>query len=260
MKKLVIAAVFVTFCETVMFAQAYKDGFYFAQDSDFASNQKNQVVLEVKGGKITSANWNIESLNAGSQDLKAIARSGSVAGAVTWAGQAKAAEDFLVSSQNTNASSVPGGPANVAPFFNLVKQALASNPVPKGSYKDGWYYALETVTDEYHTRNYILVTVVNGTIVDALWNGVLQGMPQSINPSKMITSRANNYPMLDAQGRQSRTAWHLQSALVSAELVRVQNPDSIKTKSDNRPDAISGATIEIQHFLSVLKQALQTAK
>ena len=256
MKKLVTSAVLTVFCGMVLFAQTYKDGFYFAQDTDFVNNQKNQVVLEVKGGKITSANWNVLSLTPpGAQDLKSIARSGSVAGAVTWAAQAKAAEDFLVSGQNVNADSVPNGPSNVKPFFDLVKKALASNAVAKGSYKDNWYYAVESGADGYHTKNYMIITVVNGTIVDVLWNGVLQGMPASINPSKLITSRANGYPMTGA-----KNPWHAQSALVSAELVKVQDPDSIKMKSDNKPDGISGATIEINHFVAVAKQALQSAK
>ena len=256
MKKLVIGAVFTIFCGVFLFAQTYKDGLYFAQDPDFAGNQKNQVVLEVKGGKITSANWNVENLSAGAQDLKSIAKAGAVAGAVTWAAQAKVAEDFLVSSQNVNATSVPNGPANVKPFFDLVKKALASTPVAKGAYKDGWYYYLSDKTDAYHTRNYVLITVVNGTIVDVLWNGVLVGMPASIDPSKIIQSKKpNGYPMTG-----SKSAWHLQAALVAAELTKVQNPDSIKMKSNKTPDSISGATIEIAVFIDLAKQALSTAK
>ena len=260
MKRIVMIAVLAVFCGMILFAQTYKDGFFFAQDSDFANNQKNQVVLEVKGGKIASANWNLLSLNpAGSQDIKSIAAAGSVAGAVTWAGQAKAAEDFLVSSQNVNATSVPNGPANVKPFFDLVKKALGSNPVAKGSHKDGWHHSLAAAADGYHTRNYVLITVVNGTIVDVLWNGVLVGMPASINPSKIITSQSNGgkgYPMTG-----SKSPWHVQAAAAAAELVKVQNPDSIKLKRDGKhADAISGVTIEIDTFLAASKQALQSAK
>jgi major membrane immunogen (membrane-anchored lipoprotein) len=242
------------FCGAALFAQTYQDGIYFAQDPDFINNQKNQVVLDVRGGKIATVNWNMESLAAGMQDLKSIARAGTTPSATTWAAQAKAAEDFLVSSQNVNATSVPNGPANANPFFDLVKKALASQPVAKGNYKDGWYYAIGA-TDEYHTRNYVLVTIANGTIVDVLWNGVLQGMPSSINPSKIITSKANGYPMTGA-----RSQWHVQAAIVAAEMVRVQNPDSIRLRADNRPDAISGATIQIETFLAAVRQALQSAR
>jgi len=239
-----------------LFAQKYKDGFYFAQDNDFTNNQKNQAVIEVKDGKISSATWNILGLIAGTQDLKTIARSGSVANAVTWAGQAKAAEDFLVSSQDVNASSVPNGPANVKPFFDLAKRALASKAVAKGnSHPAGWFYAIDPAADEYHTQNYVLITVVNGTIVDVLWNGVLVGLHPSINPSKLITSRANNYPMTGA-----KKAWHIQSAAAATALVKAQDPNLIKTKPNGEPDGISGVTIEITKFLDMSKTALQSAK
>jgi len=202
------------------------------------------------------------------QDLKTIARVGNVPAAVTWAAQAKVVEDFLVSTQNINATSVPNGPANVKPFFDLVKKALGSRaaPVAKGIYKDGWYYAIEDGADEYHTKNYVLITVVNGTIVDVLWNGVLQGMPASVNTSKIITSMSANgtgYPMPNNARNNAldpKKAWHIQAPRVSEALVKAQTPDSIRVKPDGKPDAISGVTIEISHFLAVSKLALQSAK
>jgi major membrane immunogen (membrane-anchored lipoprotein) len=255
MKKTFVGLVFAMCCAAALSAQTYRDGFYFGQDAEYTQNQKNQVVLEVKGGKIASAKWNILSLNAGAQDLKSIAQAGKVAAAATWAAQAGTTEAFLVSSQNVNAASVPNGPANVKPFFDLVKKALAASPVAKGSYKDGWYYSEAAAADEYHTKNTVLLTVVNGTLVDVLWNGILQGMPSSVNPSKMITSRANGYPMTG-----SKSAWHLQSAASVAELLKVQNPDSLKVKANGTPDAIAGVSIQIKPLVDVAKAALQSAK
>jgi len=106
----------------------------------------------------------------------------------------------------------------------------------------------------------VLITVVNGTIVDVLWNGILQGNYASPSASKIITSLSNGsrgYPM---ENLNPRRAWHVQAAGASAELVKVQKPDSIKTKANGKPDAISGVTIEIDHFLNVAKLALQSAK
>ena len=254
MKRFVIGAIFVLLCGAALFAQFKNaDGFYFAQDANFTNNQKNQAVIEVKGGKIVSAKWNILSLAAGTQDLKAVAASGTVPAAANWADQAKAAEDSLVSGQ-----AIPKSPAaNVKPFFDLADKALKSKAVAKGSYgKDGWFYALDSEKDEYNTQNYVIITVVNGTIVDVLWNGVLVGYHSSVNPSKMLTSRANAYPMTG-----SRRAWHIQAEAATAELVKVQNIDSIKMKTDGKhPDAISGVTIEINGFITATKMALQAAK
>ncbi|MDR0663639.1 MAG: hypothetical protein LBF80_06140 [Spirochaetaceae bacterium] len=255
MKKLGIAGAIAVFCSAALFAQNYKDGFYFAQDADYVNNQKNQVLVEVSGGKIVSAAWNILSLNAGTKDLKTIAASGAVPAAATWATQAAAVEQSLVSSQSTKAVAVPGGPSNAKPFFDLAAKALKAKPVAKGGYKDGWYYAEADEADSYHTKNYALVTVVNGTIVDILWNGILVGMPASVNPSKMITSRAKGYPMKDA-----KKMWHEQSNLFTAALVKAQNPDSIKLKANNTPDGISGVTIQVKGYLGIVKQALAAAK
>jgi len=257
MKRLVLVSVIAIFCVSVLAAQTYSDGFYFAQDGSYTNNQKNQVVLEVKGGKIAAASWNLLSLGAGSQDLKAIAKAGQVAGAVTWVNNAAVVEAFLVSSQNVNATSVAGVPSNfnVGPFFDLTRKALAAGPVAKGAFKDGWFYALAAGPDEYHTRNSTLITIVNGTLVDVLWNGVLVGMPANINPSKMITSRNNQYPMTGARSR-----WDQQADATALALLQAQNPDSLKVRPDGHADGISGVTMQIKPFLDVVKEALAQAK
>jgi major membrane immunogen (membrane-anchored lipoprotein) len=256
MKKLGIAGLMAICCSVALFAQNYRDGFYFAQDADYANNQKNQVVIEVQGSKIVSATWNILSLNAGAKDLKTIAASGAVPAAATWATQAAAVEQHLVSTQDTKVVTVPGGPANAKPFFDLAVKALRARAVAKGAYKDGWYYAEADAADSYHTKNSALITVVNGTIVDILWNGILQGMPASVNPSKMITSRARGYPM----ERSARRMWHEQADIFSAALIKAQNPDSIKLKANAAPDGVSGVSIQVKDCLDVVKQALAAAR
>ncbi|MDR0388658.1 MAG: hypothetical protein LBH73_01150 [Spirochaetaceae bacterium] len=256
MKKFVILMALVLCAVTAVTAQTPRDGFYFAQDAAYAANgMKNQVVLQVQGGKITSANWNIVSYQPGAADLKAIAVA-SGGSAATWAGNAKKAEDFLVSSQNVNATSVSGVPANfaVAPFFTLVRNALAAGPVARGPYtKDGWYYAAAAANDTYHTRNTALVTVVNGTIVDALWNGIMQ--MQGVNPSKILASISNGYPMPAPQG-----AWHIQAARASQALVSAGDPSRIAVKANQTTDAISGCTIMVKDFLDAATAALRSAR
>jgi major membrane immunogen (membrane-anchored lipoprotein) len=254
-KRFGVFAVFVLFCAAALSAQNYKDGFYFAQDADYVNNQKNQVALEVKGGKIVSVAWNILSLNAGARDLKAIAASGSASAAATWASQAVAVERHLVSSQDTKAVSVEGGPANAKPFFDLAAKALQNKAIAKGVYKDGWYYAEAAGADDYHTKNSTIITIVNGTIVDVLWNGILQGMPASVNPSKMITSRSNGYPMKGA-----KKMWHEQSDLFSAALIKAQDPQKVRVKANGTVDGVSGVSIQVKGYLDVVNQALARAK
>jgi major membrane immunogen (membrane-anchored lipoprotein) len=256
MKKIVLTAVIAVLSVAALTAQTYNDGFYFAQDANYVSNQKNQVVIEVKGGKIASANWNVLSLNAGARDLKAIAQSADAsAGVKNWATQTATAEQFLVSSQNVKASAVPGGPANVKPFFTLAAKALKDKPVAKGAYaKDGWYYAESAEADGFHTKNTALITVVNGTIVDALWNGILQGPSAAFNPSKVITSQAGKYPM------GTKIAWHVQADNTAAALVKAQGPNGIKLKGDGLIDGVSGVSIHVKEYVDVASEALKGAK
>ena len=272
MKKLAIFTGIVVFCVTALAAQNFKDGIYFAQDAKWAGNQKNQVVIEVKGGKITSVNFNTIGLSAGAKDLKTIAKAADAPAAVkNWATQVAAVEAHIVSSQKTGNATVAGGPANTKDLLALANNAVSARnvqPVAKGSIpKDGWYYAEEAdgIEYEYHTRNTVLITVVNGTIVDTLWNGILQGNYGRPQPSKYIVSMGNGYPMSDPPGpgiaRVTKDGrWEQQADRVSAELVKVQNPASLKIRADGYTDAISGVSMNIHHFAELAKQALAAAR
>ena len=260
MRKVVLSAVFVVFCGTALFAQNFANGFYFAQDANWSNNQKNQVAIEVRGGKMSSVNFNVISLASGARDLKTISRAPDAAAAVkNWAGQVAAVENHIVSSQNLSNARVQGGPSNASSLFDLANRAVGGRSpqaVPKGTYsKDGWFYAEDQKADEWHTRNTVLITVLNGTIVDVLWNGILVGMPPSINPSKLITSRARGYPMVD-----SKWPWDEQANKIAAEMLKLQNPAMFKIKPDGHADGISGVSIHISDFVNVAKQALTAAQ
>ena len=76
MKKIVSIALVLALALTgTAFAQKLQDGFYFAEQKDFEkSGWKYQAVVEVKGGKIVSANWN--GINVlGQADKKTVAAS-----------------------------------------------------------------------------------------------------------------------------------------------------------------------------------------
>jgi major membrane immunogen (membrane-anchored lipoprotein) len=254
MKKLAVVLLLFSLGGLV-FAQTPRDGLYFAQ-SDYVQGIKNQVVLRVQGGKISAANWNGITYSLGIPDRKAYAASGK--DTTGWAAQAKKAEDFLVSTQNTNATAVDGVTIPVAPFFTLVRTALSGQPVAKGSWaKDGWYYAAASRADEYHTINSTLITVVNGTIVDALWNGGLD-YPSFAGQSKQNISRSNNgngYPM---QG--SKSPWHTQAEAFTRALVTAGDTAKFPVKADGRTDAVSGVSILVKEYIDVTNRALQGAR
>ncbi|GHV63854.1 hypothetical protein AGMMS49587_15010 [Spirochaetia bacterium] len=252
MKKLSLIAVLVIIGTVTVFAQTPQNGIYFAQAPRYSGGWRDQVVLQVQGGKITSANWNAIGMGAGLPDRKAAAKAGKDTSG--WAAQAEKAEAFLVSSQNSSATSVAGVTIPVEPFFALAKAALAAGPVPKGIYsKDGWYYAPAPAVDSFQTINTAIVTVVNGTIKDALWNGILQ--MKGVDPSKIITSAAGKYPMQAPAG-----AWHQQAPRAAEALISVQDPAKIAVKADGKTDAITGVTIQVKDFLTAANLALQGAK
>jgi major membrane immunogen (membrane-anchored lipoprotein) len=257
MKKLSTIVLLMFLGAAMVWAQTPQDGYYFAQEADFVSGMKNQVVLKVQGGKIAEANWNVISYQSQTPDLKAVAARG-VANAANWASQAKKAEDFLVSSQNTSATRVEGVTTQVAPFFSLVRAALQAGPVPRGAYaKDGWFYGEDTKLDANETRNTVLITIVNGTIKDVLWNGQLQlRRMDGINPSKIITSMAGQYPMPSTP----RGPWHEQVKKAAAALVSVQDPAKIPLKADGKTDAITGVSIIVKEYLDVANTALRAAR
>ncbi|PKL04564.1 MAG: hypothetical protein CVV53_08845, partial [Spirochaetae bacterium HGW-Spirochaetae-9] len=161
MRRISLLALILLVAATSVFAQVdlakVKDGFYFAQDSKFSSSGwKEQAVVEVKGGKIVAATWNGVSNIAGAADKLTHAAAGKY-GMVKaskikaeWNAQAKITADYLVKTQDVNFSkfgkdgktdAISGSTMAVSVFYALVKEALASAPVAKGPYKDGWYFA-----------------------------------------------------------------------------------------------------------------------
>ena len=124
-------------------AQSYKDGLYFAQDAQFGnSGWREQVVIEVKGGKIVSANWNGVS-NLGVQDKKTYSASGGYGMGVAakqgeWHAQAKRVEDFLIKVQDPakisfdaktgTTDAISGASLKINGFIELAKRALAGQP------------------------------------------------------------------------------------------------------------------------------------
>ena len=113
MKKLIALTLALFAIAGMAFAQVdlgkVKDGVYFAQDDKYSSSGwKEQVIVEVKGGKIVDATWNGVSNLAGAKDKASYAASGKY-GMVKaskikaeWDAQAKAAAAYLVKTQDVN--------------------------------------------------------------------------------------------------------------------------------------------------------------
>ncbi len=261
MKKSIAAltALLAIFAVISVGAQAkLKDGFYFAEESAFqSSGWKDQVVLQVAGGKIVAASWNgVNSL--GVADKKTVSAAGGY-GMIKaskigkeWHEQAAIVEKNLVATQNTAADAVSGATMGTKGFYALVKAALASKPVAKGSYaKDGWFYAISPAFDSTGYKSTALITVVNGTIVSANWNGI----SKDGGDSKFVRATKGSYKMGAKQGE-----WHVQSPRIAAALIKSQDPAKIALKADGKTDAVSGVSIQVNGFIAVAAEALKAAK
>ncbi|MCX7030955.1 MAG: FMN-binding protein [Spirochaetes bacterium] len=251
---LVLAAAFLSIsCST----SKLKNGVSFAQDNDFApqGGWKEQVVVTVARGKIAGVNWNGVS-NLGVADKKTVAASGGYGMVkasklgLEWHQQAANVEAYLVKTQDTRFSklkddgttdAITGASLHVKNFFDLVNKALAAGPVTKGIYKkDGWFFAEQADFDaNTGWKDSVLLTVVNGTLVDAVWNATNR---DTAKKSKLVEAIAGTYGLAKAA---KLGEWNVQAAAAQAELLKVQDPGKIPLNADGTSDAVSGASIHL---------------
>jgi len=272
MKKIIIAALVLGILVSGMtFADVKaKDGVYFSQAAEFGkTGWKTQVIVEVKGGKIVKVNWNGVSNLPGAADKKAYSIAGKygmekAAKQGAWDKQAAAAEAWIVKTQDVGfnkfdkdgkTDAISGATLSLNEFFAMVNQALAGTPVPKGIYKtDGWYYSeLPAFDAKTGWKDSILVTVVNGTVVDALWNGISSDAKKK---SKLVEATEGRYGLATAA---KKGEWNVQSAAVDAAIVKAQDPAKIAVKADGTSDAISGASIHVT-AVGLAIEALKAAR
>lgn len=273
MRRVIISALVlaVAFAGVAFGQVKAKDGVYFAEDKDFApqGGWKEQVVVTVAGGKITAVNWNGVS-NLGVADKKTVATSGGYGMkkaskiGLEWDQQAANVEAYLLKTQNPGfnqirkdgtTDAISGASMHVAGFFALVNKALAAGPVAKGIYKkDGWYFAQSPAFDEKTTwKDSVLLTVVNGTIVDVLWNGTSSDAKKK---SKLVEALEGRYGMAKVA---KKGEWNVQAAAVEAAILKAQDPAKISVRTDGTSDAISGASIHVTAvFLAI--EALKAAR
>ena len=233
-----------------------KDGVYFAQEKDFGKDTgwKDEVVVTVKDNKIVSVIWN-GTANTGVADKLTVIPLGGYPmvqmgkAKADWDVQAKAVQDYLVRTQDLafnkysdaegRTDAISGATIHVKGFFTLVKAALAAGPVPKGAFKkDGWFFAEQANFDKSTTwKDSALVTVVNGTIVDVLWNGTSSDKSKK---SKLLEDLAGRYGMEKAA---KKGPWRVQAKALQDAIVKAGDPAKIALKADGTTDAVSGATL-----------------
>jgi len=153
------------------------------------------------------------------------------------------------------ADGITGASLHVNGFFTLLNKALASAPVAKGAFKkDGWFFVSAPDFDKNSGwKDNVLVTVVNGTIVDVVWNGVSKDPAKK---SKLVEAVTGKYGMAKAA---KQGEWNVQAARVEAAIVKAGDPAKIALKADGTTDAITGATLH-PTAVTLAVEALKAAR
>jgi major membrane immunogen (membrane-anchored lipoprotein) len=254
--------------KTALAVGDYEDGIYFAQEDGFSSSGwKYVATVVVEDGKIVDADWNGAHKSAGyakkkvskDGDYNMVAFGGAQA---EWDVQAERAEAYLLEVQDPTAinytddeghtDDISGVSIHVAEFFDLVEEALAAGPVGRGPYEDGHYYAAEPEFGSSGWRYSADLTVINGYIVAANWNGA----HREGGVDKKTSSATGEYGMVANGGAQSE--WHVQAMAAEEFLIETQDPTAITYTDDaGHTDDIAGVSIHVVEFFNLAEKALE---
>lgn len=251
-------------------AAKWADGMYYAQGDtyDEKSGWKSTVLLEVKEGKIVSANWNgisnkigVDKKTASQTGLYPMVEKGGAK--APWHEQAANMEKFLIEKQDPKAitlnaegktDAVSSVTISVGDFATLADKALSAGPATAGAYKDGTYHAEGKDFDaKTGWKGTVDIVVANGNIISVFWSGV-----NKEGNDKKAASMEGKYPMVEKGG--AKSPWHEQAAAAEAFLIEKQAVDAITVNGEGKTDAIASVTIAVSEFTQLATEALSAAK
>ena len=260
----------------------YTDGVYFAQEEGTGSGWKYFVVVTVEGGEITDAHWggtNIEP--SGNKYTVSAEGNYNMGGASEWYEQADAAAAWLIENQDpaafddmytddeghTDALETDDGTQvsiHVIEFFDLVKEALAGEPVPEGTYTTPEDYVATAVmeTAEGDEWQYKLdLIIVNGTIVDSSYNASYIG-EYSEDTAKYFRKDAEGNPNPESPsskvelGEDYGMDWKGNAAKIDEFVEANQGFEVEYIDDDGHTDTITGVSIHVNEYEDLFNQAL----
>ncbi|WP_151735716.1 FMN-binding protein [Paenibacillus tengchongensis] len=244
----------------------YQDGTYFATvPVDAETGWQTFALLTVEGGKITAADWNAFNVNNAGDLKKKVSEDGKYGlvekgGAqAEWHEQAAKAEAFLIEKQDPAAiafdgeghtDAVSGVSVHVNDFVEAATAALAAGPVEVGPYKDGGYHAEGEMDADSGWKSTVDVTVAGGNVVAVKFSGL-----NANNEDKKQYSIDGKYGM-KAGGASAE--WH--EEIEKAEDYYLQNGAAPTLDAEGKTDAISGVSIHVGEYFTLVEKALEGAK
>lgn len=257
--------------ETSDFAEL-ADGYYFAADDAFSNSYRYYVVVKVKDGKAVDIKWDGYHIDMGAS--KTLGNSKFVASyeglygmdkagnntAGKWYHQAERAASHMLLNQQVddltfddegNTDEVAGITIHYSEFYDLVKAAIAKDPVASGDYNDGFYY-VENESD------YMMTTVVvNGKIVLADINSKYYKEYTVDGETKVGYTKDSLGTHYGMAARAEKGEWNVQAARVEDYLIANQDLNiSLDAAGDS--DDIADVTITESSFVELFD--LFTAK
>ncbi|QOS97316.1 FMN-binding protein [Brevibacterium sp. JNUCC-42] len=114
---------------------------------------------------------------------------------------------------------------------------------------DGVYYAQQKNADA--DWNYaVVLDVKDGKITNVNWTGI----SKDAGPDKKTLSKDGKYGMKEQAKAQAE--WHEQAEKVEKFLIEKQDPAAITIDNDGKTDAVSGVSIKVNDFASLVTEAL----
>ncbi len=142
-----------------------------------------------------------------------------------------------------------GGRITENAFLEQFKNTAAPLTLGRSTLTDGTYYAEADSFDGGYKDN-VTVTVENGRIIKAVWDG----KSETGGKSKRQASIDREY-IMTADG----LLWHEQAQLMEARLIELQDPTRLVFGEDGRTDAVAGVSIKINPFVSLSQQCCAEA-
>jgi major membrane immunogen (membrane-anchored lipoprotein) len=244
----------------------YEDGFYFAQDPFEGGSWVYYLAFDVEDGKIKNVDWNGVNHDGGKTKAELAAAGMYVLASqkdggegLGWDVQSAELSKLLEETQSIDSvnltdddghtDSVTGVTVKVGSFVSLFNEAISNGPVEKGSYTDGAYYA---ENDEFGNgyKYKVGLTVKYGMILSVGWDAINE---EADGPTKRKASMDGDYVLANDGGLQ----WHEQALLMEQALLESQDVATINLSDDDgHTDSVSGATIKVGDFVTLVQKAL----
>lgn len=114
---------------------------------------------------------------------------------------------------------------------------------------DGTYEAEETAFDEQGYKDKVSLTIQNGRMTEVIWDAYNEA-----GELKSVLSADGIYEMPGGG-----LTWQEQAMVITDFLIQNQSADSITLNAEGKTDAVTGVSISVKDFVTLVKECLQKA-